>query len=90
MIDSGYLETMRVPLIAGRLVTDEDDAERESVVIVNQVMSGRLWLGRDPIDQTIVTGGREYRVVGVVGDVRHSSLEDGAGLEMYMPIGQAG
>jgi ABC-type lipoprotein release transport system permease subunit len=30
----------------------------------------------------------EWRVVGVVANVRHSSLEEEAGLEMYMPIRQ--
>jgi ABC-type antimicrobial peptide transport system permease subunit len=31
-----------------------------------------------------------WRVVGVVGDVRHSALEEDAGLEMYMPMRQQG
>jgi ABC-type antimicrobial peptide transport system permease subunit len=36
----------------------------------------------------IVRACGERRVVGVVGDVRHLALEQGAGLEMYLPIRQ--
>ncbi len=38
----------------------------------------------------MVRADKERRVVGVVGDVRHLSLEQGAGLEMYLPIRQTG
>jgi cell division protein FtsX len=33
---------------------------------------------------------KERRIVGVVGDVRHLALEQGAGMEFYLPIRQCG
>jgi ABC-type antimicrobial peptide transport system permease subunit len=37
-----------------------------------------------------MTADHERQVVGVVGDVRHLALEQGAGLEMYIPLRQTG
>jgi predicted permease len=88
MVDRGYIETMRIPLIAGRHFSADDTLERQKVMIINEAMARELWPGRDPIGQVVITVGTEWQVVGVVGDVRHASLEEEAGLEMYMPIAQ--
>ena len=91
IIGRGYLEAMRIPLRAGRFFTANDTAESEEVMIVNETMARRLWPGRDAIGQVALLGGnREWRVVGVVGDVRHSALEEAAGMEMYLPIPKIG
>ena len=50
-------------------------------------MARTLWPGQDAIGQ-ILRADRERRVVGVVGDVRHLALEQGSGMEMYIPIRQ--
>ena len=89
MIDSGYLQTMGIPLVAGRNFTGADTADKERIVIINASMAQTLWPERDAVGQTLLTGGQEWHVVGIVGDVRHSSLEEKAGLEMYMPFAQA-
>jgi ABC-type lipoprotein release transport system permease subunit len=50
-------------------------------------MAKTLWPGEDPIDK-LVQADTVRRVVGVVGDVRHLALEEGAGMEMYLPFRQ--
>jgi len=87
LVDPGYLPTMRIPLLAGRNFTPEDDQEGERVIILNESAARRLWPDQDPIGQAVLVG-PEYRVVGLVADVRHASLEESAGLEMYLPIAQ--
>jgi predicted lysophospholipase L1 biosynthesis ABC-type transport system permease subunit len=58
-------------------------------VVVNETMARKLWPGQDPLGQMITTdGGR--RVVGVVAEVRHASLESAGGMEMYLPMRQTG
>ncbi len=84
LIDWRYLRTMRIPLTAGRDFTARDTAESEKVIIVNEKMARTLWPNQNPIGQIT----RESRVVGVVGNVRHQSLEQEGGLEMYLPITQ--
>jgi putative ABC transport system permease protein len=88
IVDAGYIPTMKIPLRAGRNFTDHDTAQSEKVVVINQNLARRLWPGRDALGQIVLING-ETRVVGVVGNVRHSSLEQEGGLEFYLPVTQA-
>jgi predicted permease len=89
IVSEGYIGAMAIPLRAGRDLTERDTPSSEPVIMINATMASRLWKGQDPIGQ-IVFADRERRVVGVVGDVRHLTPEEGAGLEMYLPIRQTG
>ncbi|HUB78235.1 MAG TPA: ABC transporter permease [Bryobacteraceae bacterium] len=89
VVSDGYFQAAGIPLRLGRGFTERDRATSERVVVVNETMARTLWPGQDPVGKTIETdGGR--RVVGVVADVRHSSLESAGGLEMYLPMRQTG
>jgi predicted permease len=88
MVDSGYIKTMRIPLVAGRGFTEHDTLQSEKVMILNERAAQRLWPGKDPIGQFVLCCGGEWRVVGIVANVRHSSLEEESGLEMYLPVTQ--
>ena len=57
------------------------------VIMINETLARTVFPGENPLGQIILAGG-ERRVVGVVGDVRHLALEQGAGMEMYLPIRQ--
>jgi predicted permease len=88
MVDPGYIRTMRIPLRAGREFSEHDRSESRKVIIVNETMARRLWPDRDAVNQIAMIGREEWQVVGVVGDVRHSALEEASGLEMYFPMAQ--
>ncbi len=90
IVNHGYLKTMRIPFRGGRDFTEHDTAESEKVLIINQAMAERLWPGQDAVGQIANVGRFERRIVGVVSNVRHSSLEEVSGLEMYLPITQSG
>jgi ABC-type antimicrobial peptide transport system permease subunit len=60
------------------------------VVILNETASSYLWPDQDPIGRTAMVNDKEARVVGVVADVRESSLEGRPGWQMYLPSTQAG
>ncbi|HJQ25495.1 MAG TPA: ABC transporter permease [Blastocatellia bacterium] len=90
IIDPGYIRTMKIPLRAGREFTAHDTADSQKVLIVNETMAAQLWPGRDAVGQIALLGRQEWQVVGVVGNVRHSNLEQEASLEMYLPVTQAG
>ena len=88
MIDSGYIQTMKIPLVSGREFTRGDTDESRKVLIVNQSMAERLWPGQNPLGQIAMNGPEEWQVVGVVGNVRHGALEQEGGMEMYFPMTQ--
>jgi predicted permease len=89
VVSEGYFEAMGIPLIEGRGFTEHDGDAKESVVVVNQTLARTLWPGQDAIGQTMTQDGGRV-VVGVVGDVRHFSLEAAGGSEMYLPLRQTG
>jgi predicted permease len=89
MVDEGYIETMRIPVIAGRTFNRHDTRESERVMVINEATASRVWPGQDPLGQIALGGGdSEWRIIGVVQNVRHSSLEEEPGNEMYMNIRQ--
>jgi predicted permease len=88
LIDAGYIRTMKIPLRAGREFTTHDTAESQKVMVINETMAERLWPDRDAVGQIALNGREEWQVVGVVGNVRHGALDQGAGLEMYFPMKQ--
>jgi predicted permease len=88
LVDSRYLQTMGIPLVAGRPFSPQDDAASTKVVILNRTAAARLFPGVDPLGRTVLLGDEEWQVVGVAADVRHQALEKTAGLEMYFPYAQ--
>lgn len=74
-----YFQTMRVPLISGRLLQEQ---EPPRTLVINQVMAHRFWPNQNPVGQTILIGAQlgpafeqgPTQIVGIVGDV-HNKLE---------------
>jgi len=73
-----YFQAMDIPLVSGREFNDADAAEDAPlVVIVSRTTAKRFWGDTDPLGRTLHRQGdlaRQYTVIGVVGDVRHSDL----------------
>ena len=80
-----YHQALRIPLRRGRLFTAADRREAPAVVILNETAANRYFPGEDPVGRTV----NGATVVGVVGDVRQSSLEADAAAEAYFPLAQA-
>jgi putative ABC transport system permease protein len=84
IVDHNYLQVMRIPLLAGRYFDARDDAKAEKVIIINEHLAHRLWPGQDPLGRMMADNGSGSRVIGVVADVRHGSLEKAGDNEMYL------
>jgi hypothetical protein len=78
---------MGIPLLQGRDLAERDAPATDPVILINETMARTLFPGDTAIGKIIRACG-ERRVVGVVGDVRHLALEQGAGMEMYLPARQ--
>jgi predicted permease len=88
MVDHRYLQTMRIPLRSGRYFDSRDTADTENVIVINETMARGLWPGQEAVGEVVRVGRSDWRVVGVVGDVRHGTVEERSGAEMYLNFRQ--
>jgi putative ABC transport system permease protein len=73
----GYLEAMRIPLLAGRTFTEADTrAENPRLMLINEKMARQYWPNESPLGARIRDGDTVYEVVGIVGDVRERHLAE--------------
>ena len=87
MASDGFVKSMGMRLIAGRDLSSDDVKTSEPVVVINETMAKTFWPNESAVGKIVDLAGKR-RVVGVVGDVRHLALEEGAGLEAYLSIRQ--
>jgi putative ABC transport system permease protein len=90
MVDAQYFMAMRIAMKAGRGFSSDDHPSSERVVVINEALARALWPAQDPLGRVLRASGRDYRVVGVVNDVRYFALERDTGQEMYMLLRQTG
>jgi putative ABC transport system permease protein len=84
-----YFFAMKIPLVGGRFFTSDDRPGHSPVAIVNQAFASKYFANRNPIGGQIGYSERTRRtVVGVVGDVRHSSLEAAPQPQVYLPFAE--
>jgi putative ABC transport system permease protein len=81
-----YFRAMGIPVIKGRVFTERDDANAPPVVIVNESLARRYFAGEDALGKRMIISDKYPQgneIVGVVGDVRHKSLDVEGGAEFY-------
>ena len=92
----GYMEAMKIRLVAGRtLLVSDNEAGALQVAVVDEKLADRLWPDQDPIGRQLMLDyfsvesfGMEktpVRVVGVVGNVRAESLAADSRETVYVP-----
>ena len=83
-----YFRAMSIPLIAGRYFTEDDDSGGARPAIINQRFAQLYFADRNPIGGRISEDNNHSQwstIVGVVADVRHSSLEETPQPQFYRP-----
>ena len=90
VVSNDYFATLGIPLLRGRGFTEYDNSTAPKVIVINQATARRYWPDDDPIGQRISLGAPERwrTIVGIVGDIRHGSLDVDAEPEAYMPYAQ--
>jgi len=75
IVSAGYFHTMGIPIHAGREFSPDDKLGSAGVIVINDAARRRFWPDEDPIGRQItVDDDIALTIVGVVGDVRQSSL----------------
>ncbi|MDI3254383.1 MAG: ABC transporter permease [Bacillota bacterium] len=77
-VTADYLKVMQIPLLAGRWIRDEDRADTQTVVVIDQKLAKKYWPNENPIGQHLRSSRRDAwaEVVGVVAEVKPDSLEE--------------
>jgi putative ABC transport system permease protein len=83
-----YFETMRIPLIQGRLPIESDLRDGfPGVVLINRTAALKYWPGQDPVGRRIRMFGPDWReIIGVVDDVKFWGLAKPVNPEVYLPV----
>jgi putative ABC transport system permease protein len=91
---TGYLQSMRIPVVRGRDFNDGDTADHPGVIMVSEAMARRFWPGENALGKRLTLTfmpGALREVVGVVGDVKLDGLnQTEANSAIYMPLTQLG
>jgi predicted permease len=87
----GYFEAMRIPLRAGRLFNERDTRETPGVVIINETMARKYYGNANPVGRKFKWGPSDSpvplkEIVGVVADVKQSTLDEVPSSSVYHAI----
>lgn len=93
LVSTGYFRTLKIPVLAGREFNERDAAQTTSVALISQNLAHRYWPNSNPLGAHLRIddndqGPRLVEIVGVVGDVKHLSLDGEPSFHIYLPIHQ--
>jgi len=86
-VGTGYFDALDIPLLKGRLFTDNDTAETPIVAIVNQAFARKFNLGDDVVGRRLGNGQPQnaIEIVGLVADAKHASVKGDVPPLVYLP-----
>ncbi|MBZ5492517.1 MAG: ABC transporter permease [Acidobacteriia bacterium] len=91
VVDPAYFPTMRIPLLRGRIFTDQDTAKTPRVAVVSEAMANKLWPGQDPVGKRFsdtAPSGPFLEVVGIIKQGKYTDPVDTTTMYYYQPIAQ--
>ncbi len=81
-ITPGYFQTLGIPIVRGRNLTQDDTRDDPSALLINETLARTHFPDEDPVGRELDRG----RIVGVVGDVRQTRLDRPVQPEMYSTV----
>jgi len=91
-VNQDYFRALHIPFLRGRNFTAQEVRDGASVLVISQSLAQQTFPNEEPLGKRLVMsfGNRPFEIVGIVGDVRHGSLEAPPLPAMYMPALEAG
>ena len=83
-----FLEAMGIPLLAGRALSERDDARAPRVAVVNQTFARQFFGGENPVGRRITFDAEkpdEVEIVGLARDAKYTSLRAETPPTAYLP-----
>ena len=92
-VSAGFFASLHTKLLRGRYFTDEDDASKPNVVMINEAFARKYFPGEDPVGKQIgdtqLTPRSIRRIVGVIDDFKDASLDQEQWPAEYQPFNQS-
>ncbi len=87
-VSAHWLETLGVPLLAGRNMTQSEAMDSVPVAVVTQDFARRFWAGGDALGRRFrITGDTAapyFTIIGIIGEFQYAQVDDGD-----LPVGSA-
>jgi len=86
-----FFETMQIPLLAGRSLTEQDDARAPLVAVVNQTMARKFFGDENPVGKRFGFSpdtSNQIEIVGVVKDAKYTGQREETPATAYIPFNQ--
>jgi putative ABC transport system permease protein len=86
-VNRNYLTAMRIPLIKGRLFTQDEVRRSAKVVIISELLARSVFGNEEPLGHRLIfaMGPDPFEIIGVVRDIRHRGLDLNPFPAMYVP-----
>lgn len=91
VISPSFFDVMGIPVVLGRGFTDRDNADAPKVVVINEAAARKYFPNQNPLGQrfgTSVETSGQMEIVGVLHDVKYSSVREETPPTMYVPYPQ--
>jgi len=87
LVNQHYFNALHIPLLRGRNFTEQEVREGKPVTLVSQQLVDTVFPNEDPMGKRLISaiGGTAFEIIGVVGDIRHRSLQRPPFAAMYFP-----
>ncbi len=94
-VSPSYFSTMHIPLLAGRVFAETDNAQSPGVIMISQSTAKKFFPNEDPIGKRLILPpGRQQpnpvplEIIGVVGDVPRDGLNADTPYQVYASLNQ--
>ena len=83
-VSPDYFKTMQIPLLRGRVFTDQDNSTAPPVMVLSEITARRFWGDQDAVGHMVHMSNRDWTVIGVVADSRINALNQEPNPTQYM------
>ena len=89
-VGGGYFETLGVPILSGRGLSEQDVRDGRRVIVVNRTLAERFFAGRDAVGQRLFLDRDEapFEIVGVAADGKYRTLGEEPRAFVYQSIAE--
>jgi putative ABC transport system permease protein len=96
IVSPGYFRALHIPLLHGRLLTEQDDANHDPVCVISETAARQWFTGQSPLGKKVRAGSASghldkspfREIIGVVGDIAQYGLGLPPTAQIYMPYAQ--